>query len=181
MTIQVPIYGNQVGLDHNGQLAGNVYANLLGYTDEVIYNPMGLTKTTITSAQLLALNAVPITIIAAAPAGFATLFMGMALYKPAGTAYAGIAATEDLVAKYTDGSGQQVSAYVEPVGFLDQTTAQIRYVGPVASIGTTTAGDITPASAAAVVLQMLVGEITTGTGGLIVWAYYRRLPLVLTV
>lgn len=179
MTIQVPIFGSQLGLDHNGQLVGNVHQGLAGYVEEVLYNPMGLTKTTITSAQLLALNATPQTIVPAAPTGFANIFMGMGLYKPAGTAYAGIAATEDLVAKYTDGSGQQVSAYVEPVGFLDQTTAQIRWVGPIASIGTTTAGDVTPL-AAAIVLQMLVGEITTGTGGLIVWAYFRRLPLVLT-
>jgi hypothetical protein len=181
MTIQIPIFGNQLGLNHNGELVVNPYSQLTGYTEEALLNPMGLQKTTITSAQLLALNATPQIIVSAPPTGFANLFMGMALYKPAGTAYAGIAATEDLAAKYTDGSGQQVSAYVEPVGFLDQTTAQIRYVGPVASIGTTTAGDVTPVGAAAIVLQMLVGEITTGTGGLIVWAYFRRIPTVLTV
>ncbi len=180
MTIQVPIFGNQLGLNHAGELVSNPYPNLTGYSEEVLMNPMGLQKTSITSAQLLALNATPITIVAAAPTGFVTVFMGMGLYKPAGTAYAGIAATEDLAAKYTDGSGQQVSAYVEPVGFLDQTTAQIRWVGPIASIGTTTAGDVTPLGAV-IVLQMLVGEITTGTGGLIVWAYFRRLPTVLTV
>ncbi len=180
MTIQTSLYGSQLGLNHDGALVGNTHAHLTGYTDEVMYNPMGLAKTTVTSAELLALNATPKIIVPAPPTGFANVFMGMALYKPAGTAYAGIAATEDLVAKYTDGSGQQVSAYVEPVGFLDQTTAQLRYVGPIASIGTTTAGDVTPVGAAAIVLQMLVGEIITGTGGLIVWAYFRRIPTVLT-
>lgn len=180
MTIQVPIFGNQFGLDHNGQAVGTTHAHLSGYDTEVLYGVEGLSKVTITSAQLLALNATPRTIVAAPPTGFVNIFLGMALYKPAGTAYAGIAATEDLIAKYTNGSGQQVSGYVEPVGFLDQTTAQLRYVTPVASLGTTTAGDITPLSAA-IVLHLAVGEITTGTSDLIVWTWYRRLPTVLTV
>lgn len=179
MTIQVSIYGNQLGLDHSGQLVGSPHASLTGYSDEALYNPMGLTKVTVTSAELLALNATPKTLVPAAPTGFANLFVGAALYKPAGTAYAGIAATEDLVVKATDASGQQLSAYVEPVGFLDQATAQLRYVGPVASIGTTTAGDVTPLNAA-MVLHLLVGEIITGTSALIVWTYFRRIPLVLT-
>lgn len=179
MSILTALFGNLIGLDHDGKLVGNPHAGLTGYDAEVNYGLEGLRKTTITSAQLLALNATPQIIVPAAPSGFVNIFQGMALQKPAGTAYAGIAATEDLVAKYTDASGQQVSAYVEPVGFLDQTTAQQRYVGPIASIGTTTAGDVTPLNAA-IVLHLLVGEITTGTGGLIVWAWYRRLPLLLT-
>ncbi len=179
MTIQVPIFGNQLGLDHSGQLVGNTHAALSGYDVENQYGIEGLRKTTITSAQLLALNATPQTIVPAAPTGFANIFVAMALHKPAGTAYAGIAATEDLIAKYTNGSGQQVSGYVEPVGFLDQATAQTRYVGAVASIGTTTAGDVTPLNAA-IVLHLAVGEIITGTSDLIVWAWYRRIPLVLT-
>lgn len=179
MTIQVSIVGNQLGLDHNGALVGNTHAGLTGYDVETTYGIEGLKKTTITTAQLLALNATPQIIVPAAPTGFVNVFLGMALYKPAGTAYAGIAATEDLIAKYTDGSGQQVSGYVEPVGFLDQATAQRRFVGPVASIGTTTAGDVTPL-AAAIVLHLAVGEIITGTSDLIVWAWFRRLPLVLT-
>lgn len=179
MTVQVQIFGNQFGLDHDGRPVANTHPNITGYDVETQCGLEGLVKTTITSAQLLALNATPQTIVPAAPTGFVNLFLGMALYKPAGTAYAGIAATEDLIAKYTNGSGQQVSAYVEPVGFLDQTTAQLRYVGPVASIGTTTAGDVTPLNAA-IVLHLAVGEITTGTGGLIVHTWFRRLPTVLT-
>lgn len=179
MTILTALFGSLLGLDHDGKLVGNPHAHLTGYDTEVQYGLEGLAKTIITSAELLALNATPKIIVPAAPTGFVNILTGLALYKPAGTAYAGIAATEDLVAKYTDASGQQISAYVEPVGFLDQTTAQRRYVGPIASIGTTTAGDVTPL-AAAIVLHLLVGEITTGTGGLIAWAWFRRLPSVLT-
>lgn len=180
MSILTSLFGSLLGLDHDGKLVGNPLANLTGYDTEIQYGIEGLKKTTITSAQLLALNATPQIIVPAPAAGFANIFQGMALYKPAGTAYAGIAATEDLAAKYTGTSGQQVSGYVEPVGFLDQATAQNRYVGPVASIGTTTAGDVTPVSAAAIVLHLLVGEIITGTSDLIVWVWYRRIPIVLT-
>lgn len=179
MTILQGLFGNFVGLDHSQRLVGNQDQAVTGYDAEVFYGVEGLRKTTITTAQLLALNATPQIIVPAAPTGFVNIFLAAALYKPAGTAYAGIAATEDLIAKYTNGSGQQVSAYVEPVGFLDQTTAQLRYVGAVASIGTTTAGDVTPLNAA-IVLHLAVGEITTGTSDLIVWTWYRRLPTVLT-
>ena len=178
MTIQVPIHGNQLGLNHDGQLVGNVHQGLLGYTEEVLYGVLGLAKVTVTSAELLALNATPKTLLAAAPTGFANIFMGAALHKPAGTAYAGIAAGEDLVIKATDGSGQQVSSVIETTGFLDSTAVQSRYVGPPGSTSTT-AADIIMASAA-LVLHLLVGEITTGTGGLVVWTYFRRIPLVLT-
>jgi len=116
----------------------------------------------ITSAQVLALNATPITVIAAAPAGFAWVVQRVAVHKPAGTAYAGIAAGEDLVLKYTNGSGVQVSSVIETTGFLDQATVQTRYAMAPATTGST-AGDITPVAAAAVVMHLLVGEITTGT------------------
>ena len=179
MTIQVPILGNQLGLDHNGQLVGNVHQGLLGYTDEVIYNPMAIAKVSISSTLLLALNATPQSVLAAPPTGFTNVFVGAALYKPAGTAYAGIAAGEDLVIKATNAAGQQVSSVIETTGFLDQATAQLRWVGPTGSTGAT-AADVTPI-AAALVLHLLVGEITTGDSALVVWTYFRRLPTVLTV
>lgn len=137
-------------------------------------------KTTITSAQLLALNATPQTIIPAPGAGKANILTRVHLYKPAGTAYAGIAAGEDLVAKYTNGSGAQVSSVIETTGFLDQTTAQGRYAGPPGSV-TTTAADVAPVANAAVVLHLLTGEITTGDSALIVWTFYDVIPTVLDV
>ena len=118
---------------------------------------------TITTAQLLALNATPIEIVAAPGAGKALIFEGMMIQKPSGTAYAGIAAGEDLSVKYTDGSGAEV-AQCETTGFLDQTTDQIRYVRPhTAASGVS---QITPVVNAKLVLQLLVGEIITGTSDL---------------
>ena len=111
-------------------------------------------------------------------AGYANLVNRIAIYKAAGVAYAGIAAGEDLVAKYTDGSGAQVSSVIETTGFLDQATAQTRYAGPPGSTSTT-AADVKPVAAAAIVLHLLSGEITTGNQDLIVWTWYDTVPLAL--
>ena len=113
----------------------------------------------ITSAQLLALNATPQELVPAPGAGFALIFEGLFIQKPAGTAYAGIAAGEDLSVKYTDGSGAEVGQ-CETTGFLDQTTLQIRH----ARAHSAASGDsaITPVDNAALVLHLLVGEIITG-------------------
>jgi hypothetical protein len=124
----------------------------------------------ITSAQLLALNATPITLVAAPGANKALIFEGMLVQKPVGTAYAGIAAGEDLAVKYTDGSGAEVGQ-CETTGFLDQTTNQIRYVR--AQTATSGASQITPVANAALVLHMLVGEITTGDSPLNIEIDYR--------
>lgn len=127
--------------------------------------------TRVPTASVLALNATPFTILAAPGAGVAIVPLRVAIYKPAGTAYAGIAAGEDLVLKYTNGSGAQVSSVIEATGFLDQTTAQTRLAFPPATTGAT-AGDITPVANAAVVLHMLTGEVTTGNSDLYVELFY---------
>lgn len=131
---------------------------------------------TVTSAQLLALNATPKTIVAAPGANLALIFEGMVAYKAAGTAYAGVAAGEDLSVKYTDASGAEV-AQCEVTGFLDQATAQTRYVRAQAAASGNSA--ITPVANAALVLHMLTGEIITGNSDLKLRVYYRVVPTVL--
>lgn len=113
----------------------------------------------ITSAELLALNATPQEIVAAPGAGKALIFEGALIQKPAGTAYAGVAAGEDLSVKYTNASGLEV-AQCETTGFLDQTTDEIRFAR--AHTAASGVSDITPVANAALVLHLLVGEITTG-------------------
>lgn len=139
----------------------------------------GVKRTTITSAQLLALNAVPIAVVAAPGAGLALIFDGAVLHKPAGAAYAAVAAGEDLSFKYTDASGVEVGV-CETTGFLDQTTAQTRWCRPHATTGAGVVSQITPVANAALVLQLLVGEITTGDSDLIVETHFRVVPTVLT-
>lgn len=164
------LHGRSVGLSPNGDLIEVRSNGSKRFCTKV---------TTITSAQLLALNATPQSIVDAPGAGLAVLLTRIAARKAAGTAYGGIAAGEDLVAKYTNGSGAQVSSVIETTGFLDQTTAQIRYAGPPASTGST-AGDVTPVANAAVVLHLLSGEITTGDTDLIVKVWYDIISTTFT-
>lgn len=127
-------------------------------------------RVTITSALLLALNATPQTIVPAPGAGFANIFEGAMIHKAAGTAYAGIAAGEDLSVKYTDGSGLE-QGECETTGFLDQATDQVRWMKPhTAASGISS---ITPVANAVLVMQLLSGEITTGNSDLDIEVYYR--------
>lgn len=132
--------------------------------------------TILTPAQVLALNATPITLVAAPGAGRFLFFAGAVLHKPAGTAYSGIAAGEDLSIKYTNGSGLEVSQ-IEATGFLDQATAQTRGARP--HTAASAANSFTPVENAALVLHMLAGEITTGNTNLVVRTFFRNCPFVL--
>lgn len=134
---------------------------------------------TITSAELLALNATPISLIAAPGADKAIWFMGAVLTKAAGTAYAGIAAGEDLAFCYTNAAGLDVGV-CETTGFLDQATAQARVVNPqTGALAGGTVSDFVPVANAALVLALLTGEITTGDSDLKVRVFYRIVPTVL--
>lgn len=132
-------------------------------------------RVVIAAADVLALNAAPQAIVPAPGAGKANIFAGAVIRKPAGTAYAGIAAGEDLSVKYTDGSGLEV-AQCETTGFLDQTDDQVRWVRPHAAASGPS--QITPVANAALVLHLLVGEITTGDSDLELEVHYRVVKTV---
>lgn len=138
----------------------------LGTTRGAGYVEYKTKKVEITSAQILALNATPVELIAAPGAGNVLEFESAVVHKPAGTAYAGVAAGEDLAIKYTNGSGAQVNTSLETTGFLDQTTAQTRMTRAIVT-------EYTPVANAALVAQLLVGEITTGDSPLYVTISYR--------
>ena len=106
----------------------------------------------LSSAQILALDTVPVAAILAESSYCAPLPWAWSAYKPAGTAYAGIAAGDDIVLETTGGTG-----YVtfETTGFLDQATAQRR----AARLG---AGSITDALFGLNLQFRLIGPITTG-------------------
>ncbi len=119
-------------------------------------------RVTVSSAQLLALNATPVALAPAPGAGKVLEFVSAhAFFDATATAYAGVGATEDLAIRFTDASGAIVSTTLEVTGFLDQTTDQVRTFKPIVT-------DLTPVVNAALVLHMLNGEITTGTGVLYV-------------
>lgn len=125
-------------------------------------------EVTVSSAELLALNATPKSIIAAPGAGKVLVPLALAIILDFNTtAYAGIAAGEDLVLRYTNGSGVATFT-VEATGFLDATADAIRLGG----IEAGAAAAITPVANAALVLHMATGEITTGDSPLRVKVWY---------
>jgi len=134
---------------------------------------------TVSSAELLALNATPKEIIAAPGANkFIVVHSLYLALDYATTAYAGIAAGEDLTVAYTNGSGADALPPIETTGFLDQAadTQRITFAtGTVVAGGAATAA-IAPVSNAAVVLSLDTGEITTGDSPLDLRVCYAVLP-----
>lgn len=134
---------------------------------------------TISSAQLLALNATPITIVAAPGANICLIPTGLLLfYDYNSAAYAGIAAGEDLIVRYTNGSGAGTVG-VEATGFLDQTSDQWRYAYPISQGATQPLNSFTPVANAALVLHMATGEITTGNSPLYGRIWFRKVQMIL--
>ena len=131
---------------------------------------------TITSAQLLALFAAPRPIVAAPGVGKALIFDSAIVMHPAGTAYAAVAVGDDIAIKYTDATGLTVGS-CETTGFLDAATAQTRYIRAYAAASSVS--DITQVANAALVIQILLTEVTTGTFPLYVRTFYRVLPTTL--
>jgi len=130
---------------------------------------------TVTSSQILALNATPQTLVAAPGADLALIFMGAMLKKAAGTAYAAIHADDDIVIRYTGSSGLVVGE-CEATGFLDQTTAQFRWVH--AYSAASAESQITPVADAVLVAHMLNGEVTTGNSDITARVFYLIVPTV---
>ncbi len=133
-------------------------------------------QATVTTAEVLALFATPIEVIAAPGANKAIILEGAIIHKPAGTAYAGIAAGEDLSLKYTNAAGLAVAG-CETTGFLDSTAALSRWMSAYRAVSAISS--ITPVANAALVLHLLTAEIITGTSDLILQLHYRIVPMVL--
>lgn len=141
-----------------------------GTVVHVADNQTSSVTVTVSSAELLALYATPKELVAAPGAGYALVLDSATLFLDyTGTAYAGIAAGEDLTIKYTNAAGATL-ATVEATGFLDATADALRFVLP------TTTAAFTPVANAALVLHMLTGEIITGNSPLKVQINYRVIP-----
>lgn len=168
-------HGELSGLDGDDHLQYHTDARAKTYADTLyapIYDmPLKTATVTVSSAELLALNATPKTLIAAPAAGHALILVAAEFWLDYNSAaYAGIASGEDLTIKYTDASGA-VLATIETDPFLTATADAFRYVEPV------TTAAITPVAAAPLVLHLLSGEITTGNSPLKVRLLYRDLTL----
>lgn len=141
----------------------------------VIANDTGIVtaNVTVSSAELLALNAVPKQLVAAPGAGKALILVdAQAMLDYGTTAYDGIAAGEDLEIRYTNGAGQLV-ATIETTGFLDAVADAYRHIYPAS------AAAIAPVANAALVLDLASAEIATGDSPLKLRVRYREITLAL--
>lgn len=124
---------------------------------------------TVSSAELLALNATPKTLVAAPGAGLFIEPINLHAWLDYNSAaYAGIGAGEDLTFKWTNGSGGEMLTAIEATGFLDATADAHRICYP-----SNPAANVVPVANAAIVLHMSSGEVTTGDSPLKVEVLYR--------
>jgi hypothetical protein len=84
-------------------------------------NTIQYAKVTLTSAQVKALAATQIDLVAAPGANKVVHFLGAQLVLKYGGTNAFTESTNNLAIRYTDGSGVIVSAAIETTGFIDQT------------------------------------------------------------
>lgn len=161
---------------HTDARAEDWLETLLGAAPDEVFAPiyaapLKTATVTVSSAELLALNATPKTLIAAPGSGKALILVAAEFWLDyESAAYAGIASGEDLTLRYTDGSGALL-ATVETTGFLDATADAFRYVAP------TTTAAYAPVAAAPLVLHLSTGEIATGDSPLKLRLLYRELTL----
>ena len=97
----------------------------------------------ITTAQMKAARATPVTLVAAPGAGYVLEFLGATFIYDYAAAYTESA--DNLEIRFTDGSGAIASTTLETTGLLDATSDQIRTWKPITT-------DITPVANAALVL-----------------------------
>lgn len=88
-------------------------------------------EVTLTSANVKALRATPITLVAAPAAGYVLEFIKIYLFLDYGS-NGFTESTDNLAVKYTDGSGSVVSETIEMTGFIDQTADTMTSAGPAA-------------------------------------------------
>lgn len=122
---------------------------------------MRVVSVNIPAAAVLTLDTTPVVLLPA-KAGAAYLPWALSVYKPAGTAYANIAAGDDLQLESTSAVAYNT---IETTGFLDQASAQ----GAANRFG---AGSLTTALLDVGIRIKLLGPIDTGNSPLIVKLMY---------
>ena len=123
---------------------------------------------TLSTTQILALFATPIEVLPAPGAAKMNVIERMvAMIEFNANAYAGIAANEDLVLRYTNASGDIIGT-VETTGFLD---------APADAWGVMSHGtDVAPLANAAIVAHIANAEVITGDSPVHLAIWYRTLP-----
>lgn len=129
---------------------------------------MASSVVTLTTAQVNALRATPITLVAAQGANTIIEFVSAVLMYDYATAAFTVGADEDFVIEYADGT--DVSGSIETTGFLDQVDDEVRYVPSAVAVNT----DLEPCINQALrIFNTGSGETTGGGGEVDVRLVYR--------
>lgn len=124
----------------------------------------------VTSAEVLALNATPKTIVAAPGAGKYLEFLGAFVFLDYNSAAYVDDAGEDLVFKYTNAAGVAISNSLDG-DLFDGTADTLAIANPLNAAAST----VEILANAAIVLHLLVGEWITGNSPLKVRCFYREI------
>lgn len=135
-------------------------------------NMLKYVAVTVPSAEVLALNATPKTIVPAPGAGYTTVIHKALLvlnYNSAAYSANGILGLYE-----TDASGQVLTGTLTLASFLGATTDTQKELSPSAAHSSTTG--LTRLANKAVVLTMATGETTTGDSPVTVHCWYSIVP-----
>lgn len=88
------------------------------------------TEVSITNAQMLAIRATPVALVAAPGAGKVNDFLGAVLLFDRTAVYS--ETTDNLAIRYIDGTGTIISVAIETTGFLDAAADAVYFAEPVA-------------------------------------------------
>lgn len=108
------------GSTYTDLATGLLYININTAASPTWTLASGATLTTLTSAQVKAVRATPITLVAAPPAGFSLKFMWAKLFLDYGGTNVFTEVGNNLAVRFNDGSGPIVSQTIEMTGFIDQ-------------------------------------------------------------
>lgn len=87
-------------------------------------------EVSITNAQMLALRATPVTLVAAPGAGKVLEFLGGVLLFDRTAVYT--ETTDNMAVKYSNGAGTAISVAIESTGFVDAAADAVYFVQPIA-------------------------------------------------
>ena len=136
-----------------------------------------IARVEILTAEILALRATPIEIVAAPGALKAIIVDHVEVFLDFNSTGYVAQANEDLSFRYTNASGIEVVAPIDGADFMDQTADAFAY-SP--GVETDAAQGFVPVVNAAVVASMNTGEVVTGNSPVFVHLYYRIVNTVLT-
>lgn len=150
---QTPLGKTNPFLDHGDPSYDRLVNSV--QSDDLHPNTVQMAEVAITAAEMLALRATPKTLVAAPGAGYVLEFISAtAIYD-----YSAVftETSDDLVVRFTDGSGAIASTTLDTTGFLDQTSDQIRTHKAIST-------DLTPVANSPLVLHNSGNGEFGGTG-----------------